>query len=169
MKNIYALIVFTIFANYVFSQTENTNWKLYKGQDSVITDSLFTPIDTVNEIKIAATPGKVKINKDSRIDKLSKDLGTPNDGISVKINGYRVQLIASSKKGSVDGERAKFVGIKNDIPTYVDYRQPNFRLRVGDFKTKLEAQKLQHEIKDIFPSAIIITDLIELTKIKINK
>lgn len=163
--------ILTIFGfNLIFTQVSDQDWKLYPGSNDSIhinSDSLSTAkIDTVKEIKIADAPGKVKINKDSRIDKLSKELGTPNDGVSVKIHGYRLQLVASSNKTAIDGERAKFVGMRNDVPTYMDYRQPNFRLRAGNFRTKLEAQKLQWELKDIFPSAIVVNDMIELPKIK---
>lgn len=161
MNKIIIIIPFLLVSTLFLAQTQSNDWKLYKNNDSTT-----VTIDTVKELKKATTPGKVKINKDARIDKLSQQLGTPTDGISVKIHGYRLQVIASSSKEAIDGERSKVVGLRNDVPTYIDYRQPNFRLKVGDFRTKLEAQKLLNELKDIFPTAIVVNDMIELPKIE---
>lgn len=169
MKNL-IIACLTIFIGTV-SFSQNANWRLFPSGDSTnaVKDTgnqyVAMKFDTIKEVKVSDKPGKTNINKDARLDKVSKELGTPNDGVSVKIHGFRLQLVASSKKDAIDGERAKFVAIHNDVPTYMDYRQPNFRLRVGDFRTKLEAQKLQHELKDVFPSAIVVNDMIELPKI----
>ena len=146
------------------------DWKLFPSKDSVQNDSTVATqaviIDTIKEIKPGNTPGTVKVNKDARIDAVSTQMATPQDGVSVKIKGYRLQIVASNKKATVDAERAKFLALHPDISTYSDYIQPNHKLKVGDFKTKLEAQKLQHDLQLTFPSALVISDLIELPKIK---
>ena len=46
------------------------------------------------------------------------------------------------------------------ITSYVTYFEPNFRLRVGDFRTKLDAYRLP-EINAAYPGAFIIRDKIE--------
>ena len=49
--------------------------------------------------------------------------------------------------------------------TYIDYKAPNFRLRVGNFRNKLEAQKLQHEIMKDFPNTLVISDSIDFPRL----
>ena len=125
-----------------------------------------SPIKVINELIPTESKGEVTINKDERIDALVKELGTTKPGkANIQIDGYRLQIIASSNKDLVVGERAKFVASYPSVRPYMKYDQPNFRLRVGDFRTKLEAQKLQNELKNAFPYAIVVKDQIELPKI----
>lgn len=168
MKKICTLSIFLLLYSLTFSQQTNNDWKLYPAKNALANDSTSNGEhkDTIYEVTPSKTPGTVKVSKDARIDNLSKELGTATDGTTVKIRGYRLQIIASSKKVRIDEERAKFIANKTDISTYIDYVQPNYKLRVGDFKTKLEAQKLQHELKATFPSALVVNDFIELSKIK---
>lgn len=167
MKKIFAIsLLLFIYVN-GSSQTSN-DWKLFPSKDTVKNDSTVTTatvVDTIFEITPTDKPGKVTVSKDGRIDAVSTELATPNDGVSVKIRGYRVQIIASSKKATIDAERATFLALHPDMSTYIDYVQPNYKLKVGDFKTKLEAQKLQYDLRLSFPSALVINDLIELPKV----
>lgn len=159
MKAIICIILFSFLTLTNFAQ----DWKLFPGKDTTKVELDLTPVKSIEK---GEKEGKIVIKKDNRIDGLNEELGKPADGISVKIQGYRLQVVASSRKSSVDAERAKAVSYNNKLRTYVDYRQPNFRLRLGDFKTKLEAQKLQFELKDLFPSAIVVNDLINLPEIE---
>ena len=55
------------------------------------------------------------------------------------------------------------------ITTYVTFREPYYRLRVGDFRTRLEAMEYLDRIKKNYPQAWVIKDKIsfpELTKYK---
>ena len=165
--------------NTAFSQ-ENVDWRLFPAsqhpnaiikkdysliqKDTVKKES--SSIKVINELTPAESKGEVTINKDERIDALVKELGTTKPGkANVQIDGYRLQIIASSNKELVVGERAKLVASYPTVRPYMKYDQPNFRLRVGDFRTKLEAQKLQNELKNTFPYAIVVKDQIELPKI----
>jgi hypothetical protein len=166
MKKIYTIsLLLFIYVN--GSSQVIKDWKLFPSKDTAQNDSTVTEaiIDSVYEITPANKPGKITVNKDTRIDAVSIELATPNDGVSVKIRGYRVQIIASHKKTIIDTERAKFLAVYLNIDTYTDWVQPNYKLKVGDFKTKLEAQKLQYDLRLSFPSALVINDLIELPKI----
>lgn len=162
MKNILIILVSFLALSVVgISQdtTSNSDWKLYPVSDSL------KKTDTVYALKKAPTPGKVKVNKDKRIDKVSTDLagGTTNKPV---IKGYRLQVLSSSTKATIDAERGKFMAKYPKYKTYIDYKAPNFRLRVGNFRTRLDAERFQNEIKKIFPNTLIITDMIELPLIE---
>jgi hypothetical protein len=49
---------------------------------------------------------------------------------------------------------------------HVKYISPNFRVRVGDFRTKNEALKLYREIKSNYPVAFIVADEIDFPLMK---
>ena len=126
-------------------------------------DSLML-LDTVKTMDRVAMPGKVLINKDDRIDRVSKEMA---GGASQRpiIKGYRIQIISSSTKATVDSERGRFMSQNTGESSYTDYKAPNFKLLVGNFRTKLDAQRFQQQISNVFPNTIIIADEIELPKL----
>ena len=90
------------------------------------------------------------------------------------IEGYRIQL--SMKAGNtaldeINNIKNKFEQDNPSINTYVTFREPYYRLRVGDFRTRLEAVEYMERIKRNYPQAWVIKDKIsfpELTKYKNN-
>jgi hypothetical protein len=83
------------------------------------------------------------------------------DGIA----GYRIQIYsASDRKGAVEA-RTRFLQLYPDADAYLIYQQPNFRVRVGDFRTKQEAHALFKLMLQEFPEVIIVPDKIKLPKL----
>ena len=110
--------------------------------------------------------GDVKIIKDSRIDALVKKQGTPNPpATSPQLIGYRVQLFFDSDKQLVDDARSKFIGQFPKVDTYVVFTAPNFVLKVGDFRTLLEAERIRETLLREFPTSFVIKELINLPRI----
>lgn len=78
-----------------------------------------------------------------------------------EISGYRIQLGAftgSNSKTAAEGERHTFLNHFPDIPAYISYAEPYFRLRVGDFYSRLEAYKRLLEIQTMYPNAYIVIE-----------
>jgi hypothetical protein len=107
----------------------------------------------------AQTRGKVEVVKDPLIDTLiarrpylNKTIGV-NDATS---SGFRVQIYFGSNRQSAYNAQAKFLDEYPGMPTYVSYIEPNFKVQVGDFRTRLEAQKLQSDLSSMFSSIFII-------------
>ncbi len=102
---------------------------------------------------------QVNIEKDSRID----------EKITTKaqkqILGYRVQICFDSDKNLVDQMRAKFISQYPKIDTYITFDAPNFNLKVGDFRTQIEAEKLKEKIIADYSITIIHKELINLPRV----
>jgi hypothetical protein len=77
------------------------------------------------------------------------------------IHGYRIQIISSSKKEIAKKAKSKFASMHQDIEAHEIYQQPFFIIKVGDFLTKLEAEKFHREIEEDFPGSFILPDVIE--------
>ncbi len=54
-------------------------------------------------------------------------------------NGSRYQIFQGSSRGTAYAINANFISLFPDMPTYVLYEPPNFKVRVGDFRFKFEA------------------------------
>jgi len=83
-----------------------------------------------------------------------------------KLKGYRVKIHFGSDKMKAREVKAKFISRFPDIKAYEKYDQPNFNIRVGDFRTKLDAYRFLKEVQSEFQSAFIVQDDIELPSIQ---
>lgn len=80
-----------------------------------------------------------------------------------KIDGYRIQITAFSGNNSrnrAEGERAAFKSNFPGISVYLTYTEPYFKLRVGNYYTRLEAYKDLKRIQLTYPNAYIVPDKI---------
>ena len=76
--------------------------------------------------------------------------------------GYRIQLYFGNDRSHANDLKAQFLNSNPKVSAYVLYRQPNFKLRVGDFKSRLEALKFLKEIQPDYNSAFIVQDEVKL-------
>lgn len=109
---------------------------------------------------------EIEIIKDNRIDILVKKQGEVIPPATVpQITGYRIQLFFDTEKKAVDDARAKFISTYPKIDTYVIYTAPNYFLKVGNFRTHLEAEKVKISVDRDFPTNYIVKELINLPRI----
>ena len=108
-----------------------------------------------------ADTGKIEIIQDSRIQALL-DKHIAINKKQKGIPGYRVQIFFGSKRKDALEMKAEFLNKFPDINAYTKYDEPYFKVRVGDFRTQLKAQKFYKEISGDFHNAFIVQDLIIL-------
>ena len=78
-----------------------------------------------------------------------------------KIEGYRIQITTFSGTNSLArAEKAKmeFENSFSEYPAHISYLEPYFRLRIGDFRSKLEAYEALQKISLQYEGAFIIRD-----------
>ena len=108
--------------------------------------------------------GEIEIIADQKIKNLVERHKLLNES-KMSTPGYRVQLYSGSQRAKANETKDEFSKLFPDIESYVFYQQPNFRVRVGDFKTKLEAERFQKTIATLYPSAFIVKDDIKLPEL----
>ncbi|TNF48658.1 MAG: SPOR domain-containing protein [Bacteroidetes bacterium] len=110
--------------------------------------------------------GNVVVHKDPRLDNFIKQRGMIiPPATSPQMSGYRVQLIFDSNKKIVDDARSKFISQHPKIDTYISYSAPHFTLKVGDFRSKQDAEKIKDELMRDFPTCFIVKETINLPRI----
>lgn len=57
-------------------------------------------------------------------------------------------------------EQAQFKSEYPKMNTYITYKEPNYYLRVGDFRTRLEAQRFMNELRATYPTLFIFREKI---------
>ena len=106
-------------------------------------------------------PGTIKVQADPKLESLIERQVRANE-IKQTMPGYRVQLYGGLVRNTANETRNEFAKTRPEIPSYLIYQQPNFKVRVGDFKSRLEALKLHEEIKAYFPSSFVVKDDVKL-------
>ena len=101
------------------------------------------------------------LTRDARIDDLiakQKDRNT----LQQSIQGFRVQIYFGSARQKAAEVKQDFSNKHPDILSYLTYLAPNFKVRVGDFRTRLEAQGFLKSIEGQYPTSFIVPDEIKL-------
>jgi hypothetical protein len=110
--------------------------------------------------------GRVKVIQDDLVDSLLYDyqalrLKIMENPDNKAIPGYRIQIYFDSGTNSSDRARQvrdDFFFWFPDVPAYVSWKAPNYRVRVGDFRSRLEAEKTLQLILIDYPNAWVIKD-----------
>lgn len=110
--------------------------------------------------------GSLHVNQDNRLERLMKkqrDAYAANN----TMNGYRVQIfmeIGNDAVSHAESVRGAFTSAFPELPVYLTYEQPYYRLRVGDFRNRVEAEKYVRLIKPQFNLAFVTADVINPPK-----
>jgi hypothetical protein len=113
--------------------------------------------------------GHVVIVQDAAIDTLLRKHFEMNEALLLNtdnyaIDGYRIQIFEESGNKSSTRARevmAEFSTRYPDVPVYLSWQAPNFKVRVGDFGTRMEAEGFLNKIKRSYPIAWVIRDKIK--------
>lgn len=99
--------------------------------------------------KIMAQQGQVTVEQSHKIEKLleyKKDLKT--------IELFKIQIYSGSRSVA-ENTRSKFNSSYSDIPSTIEYDTPNYKIWVGNFRSRLEADRALLKVKKEFPAAFI--------------
>ena len=44
------------------------------------------------------------------------------------------------------------------MPCYLIFQEPYYKVRIGDYRTKMEAEKFLNEIEQDYPNAFVVQD-----------
>ena len=108
--------------------------------------------------------GAVEVIKDPEIDSVLArrlELSKSNTGI-ISGSGFRIEIFSGSDRQKAYAAQAKFKSLYPRTGAYLSYERPNYKVRIGDFRTKLEAEKLVNELKPYFPELFIFSERINI-------
>ncbi|HNS18389.1 MAG TPA: SPOR domain-containing protein [Bacteroidales bacterium] len=116
-----------------------------------------------------AKEGHLEIVQDNRVNQLLEKHITLNR-YNQTLDGYRIQIFfdaGNHSHGNAYRVRDEFLSKTPDstIAVYVSFKEPYYRVRAGDFRTRMEAEGFLKRIKPDFPNAFLIRDEINLPKI----
>ncbi|WP_179339191.1 hypothetical protein [Winogradskyella ludwigii] len=102
-------------------------------------------------ISLQAQQGVVNVSQDNDIDKLleyKKDIKTS------KV--YRIQVYQSVDIDKVKREKANFLNLYNEWPVEIVWNTPNYKLWVGNFAKRIEADRADAKIRKKYMNTNVI-------------
>ena len=153
MRYLFSVIIFFgLLSSLVYAQTDTLG----------LNPSISSQTAKLNELL-----EKLPINQDPRIT----DLLVRHSQINQRrhaTDGFRLEIFFSSdNKAREQSSRVKneFNLVFTDIPAYVLFQTPNFKVRIGDFRNKSEALKTKAYIASKYPNAFIVKDMIQFPEL----
>lgn len=102
----------------------------------------------------------VVVQKDARIDVLVKKNRDINEEVYLKtirnMQGYRIQVVNTNDRNKAMDAKTKLL---NEFPgekTYLIYHSPYFKIQIGNFLKREDADKLMNRIKKIYSTGVFI-------------
>lgn len=133
---------------------DSLDWRLYRPADHIARpDTLKTALHL---------PGHVELVQSAAIAELDSIMKLNPSPLA----GYRVQIFFGDRD-QAQHERARFLKLYPEMNAYISYLAPNFRLRVGDFRSKIRSEAFKEEILTHFPGSYIVKDNIELPPLQL--
>lgn len=99
----------------------------------------------------------------AKVAVLMDSVASVNKGIKYA-QGYRILAYNGSERQNVMNLRKAIIARVPEQKDYLTYQQPNFRLKIGDYFSRMEAQQVLNQISDLIPNAHIVQDQINIPK-----
>lgn len=75
------------------------------------------------------------------------------------IEGFTIQVYSGQNREDAMNVKKK-IGMETDVNAMLEYTQPKFRVRVGSYYSRLEAQKDLTRLKRLYANAILVPEKI---------
>lgn len=86
--------------------------------------------------------------------------------LSSTTDGYRIQIYTGIDRENSNKAKISFIERHPSIEIYQEYVRPNFRIRVGDFLNKQEAEIFKNTLQDLFQGAFVVRDRVNKPRFK---
>ena len=112
------------------------------------------------------------VHKDARLDVLTAKQTQINSRAAQLTStglykGFRIQVLSTNSRDLAFKTKADLLARFPDQKTVTLFQSPNFKVRMGNFITKAEAEKFRLSMNKLFPDGIfVVEDTIDYTPIK---
>ncbi|MBY0427022.1 MAG: hypothetical protein K2Q22_15415 [Cytophagales bacterium] len=130
--------IFVGFVSAAYAQVKSTT--------PVVPDSLVTTMDVT--VKLHA-----KLDTIAEKNKLIK-----------YTNGYRIQVYLGNNKEESNLAKEKLYKLFRDANIYATYKQPDYKVKFGDYTDRLEVYYVLMSIRNDFPNALIIEEQVNIIR-----
>jgi hypothetical protein len=109
------------------------------------------------------------VRKDARLDILTaKQIAINKKGTLLSHNnkgpGYRIEVISTNKREIAFDLKSKLLKFFPDHKSYTLFQSPNFKVRLGNFTDKAEADRMKKQVEAVLKrSVFVVRDTVEIS------
>jgi SPOR domain len=78
--------------------------------------------------------------------------------------GYRIQIYVGNTRNDADQAKRYTYQTFPELNPYLSYSAPTYRIKIGDFMHRLDAERYLQQIRQQYSSAVILAEKIDLRK-----
>ena len=128
---------------------------------------LFTLLLFTTAVTYSQDSNAVVVHKDPRIDLLIKKQIEINEATSRAArrtaSGFRILVMNTNNRAKAMEAKTTVYQQFPELPSYLMYQSPFFKLKVGNFRDRSEAEAYLKDIQRLFPSGVyVVRDIIEV-------
>lgn len=114
----------------------------------------------------------VIVHKDARMDVLTSKQIIANKKASLltssgQYKGFRVQVVSTSNRDQAFKVKGELLSRFPDQKSYALFQSPNFKVRIGNFLKKADAEKFKLQLQKFYTTGVfVVEDAIDYTPTK---
>jgi hypothetical protein len=127
-------------------------------------------IKEIEQIKIITSPeepiettGEVKLHVNKDVIAILDSMGARNKAVKYT-DGFRIQLYVGNVRADMEAAKLFSYQVQPGVSPYASFNQPTYRLKVGDFLTRQQAEKYLSYYKPTYVTATVVSDKIEIKR-----
>ena len=122
-------------------------------------------VEIVHDVPPRIMQGRVEVPNQGAVPAPSE----PAEPVAVQVEGFRVQVFTSINRATAEGVRGEALAWwqrtrPGEREAVVAYRQPYYRVQLGAFATREEADAALALIRRQYPEAFIVPDLVTVMR-----
>jgi hypothetical protein len=177
--NIFSKVIFCVFLASVFLSCKRSITPIQNTTNTMGDyDEDLSAVRVRYDTKPTAEITEKKVIKEktipSPITKISKQVNNEVDialdSIAVHnktvryLSGYRIQVFVGNDRKEVDEAKSYIYQNFSELSTYLTFSQPTYKLKAGDFTSRLDAERYYSSIRQRYSAAMIINERIDIKK-----
>lgn len=76
----------------------------------------------------------------------------------VRKRGFRVQIYSGSNRNDAYAVQSRFKSQYSDMESYINYDEPNYRVKVGDFRSRSEANSFMRILRSQYSNVFVFQE-----------
>lgn len=101
------------------------------------------------------------IELSAKLDSLADSLARSTARVK-SLNGYRIAIYSGIKRDDATKAKQKVYNLDPELSVYMVYKQPTFRVQVGNYLRRKDCIYDYGRLKPLFPDALIVPSKIEI-------
>jgi len=117
-----------------------------------------TQIPIAEKEKVAVTPTQ---HQNAELEAKLSQVYEKNKNIKV-VQGFRIQVYSGNDRLLAEKAQKTILELYPDSKPEIIFFQPNFKVKVGDFYDRSEAQLMYNKLKNYLPQALVVPEKVKI-------